>query len=102
VPSLWIYALDDQYWGAVAPREWHAAFARGGSPTTFVQTPAPADGDGHGLSRQSPALWGPAVDEFLARLGAPWDAATAPRPVLRLDAGGACIDTGAATCASPR
>ena len=102
VPSLWIYALDDQYWGAVAPREWHAAFARGGSPTTFVQTPAPADGDGHGLSRQSPALWGPAVDEFLARLGAPWDAATAPRPVLRLDAGGACEDTGGATCASPR
>ena len=88
VPSLWLYALNDQYWGAVVPREWHAAFARGGSPTTFVQAPAVPDGDGHGLSRHAPALWAPAVDAFLARLGAPWNAATLPRPVLRLDGGG--------------
>ena len=87
VPNLWVYAANDQYWGAVVPREWHAAFARGGSPTIFVQAPAVADGDGHGLSRHAPALWAPMVDGFLARLGAPWNAATLPRPVLRLDPG---------------
>ncbi len=86
VPSLWVYAQNDQFWGADAPRAWHAAFAHGGSTSTFVQAPPVADGDGHGLATHAPALWAPAVDDFLARLGPPWDAATAPRPVLRLDA----------------
>jgi hypothetical protein len=44
-------------------------------------------GDGHELARYTPMLWAPAVDEFLARLGVPWNAASVPRPVLRLDAG---------------
>ena len=88
VPNLWVYALNDQYWGMAAPRAWHAAFARGGSPTTFVQAPAVPDGDGHGLSRHAPELWAPTVDAFLARLGEPWNAATQSRPVLRLDLGG--------------
>jgi len=86
VPSLWVYALDDLFWGAEAPRAWHAAFARGGSDTRFVQAPPVADGNGHELSAHAPALWAATVDEFLAKLGPPWDAATAPRPVLRLDA----------------
>jgi dienelactone hydrolase len=68
LPNLWIYALNDQYWGPTVPREWHAAFALGGSPTTFVQAVAVPDGDGHGLSRHDAALWAPAVDAFLARL----------------------------------
>jgi dienelactone hydrolase len=87
VPNLWFYALNDEFWGAAEPRDWHAAFARGGSPTTFVQAPALPAGDGHELSRYTPRLWAPVVDEFLARLGTPWNAATTPRPVLRLDAG---------------
>ena len=88
VPNLWIYAVNDQFWGASAPRDWHTAFARGGSPSTFVQAAAVPDGDGHGLSSHAPALWAPAVDAFLAQFGFPWNAATASRPVLRLDAGG--------------
>lgn len=68
VPSLWIYAINDQYWGADVPVAWHAAFAQGGSRTTFVHAPAVADGDGHGLSRHDPALWAPAVDAFVAGL----------------------------------
>ena len=68
MPNLWIYAANDQYWGTTVPRGWHAAFAEGGSPTTFVQEPAVPDGDGHGLSRHDPALWAPAVDAFLAKL----------------------------------
>ena len=88
VPNLWVYATNDQFWGAAAPRDWHTAFARGGSPSTFVQAAAVPDGDGHGLSSHAPALWAPAVDAFLAQFGFPWNAATALRPVLRLDSGG--------------
>ncbi len=89
VPSLWLYAVNDRFWGPDAPRDWHAAFARGGSPTRFVQAPAVAGGAGHQLAARAPNLWAPTVDEFLAGLGPPWNAATAPRPVLRLDGGAA-------------
>ena len=66
VPNLWVYAQNDQFFGPDAPVAWHAAFAKGGSRTTFVHAPAVADGDGHGLSRHAPALWAPYVDAFLA------------------------------------
>jgi dienelactone hydrolase len=68
VPNLWVYALNDQYWGSDEPVDWHAAFAKGGSATMFFHAPAVADGDGHGLSRHDQALWAPAVDEFLAKV----------------------------------
>lgn len=68
VAGLWIYAANDQYWGRDVPVGWHAAFAQGGSRTTFVHAPAVADGDGHGLSRHDAALWAPAVDSFIAGL----------------------------------
>ena len=68
VPSLWIYAMNDQYWGPDVPVAWHAAFAQGGGRTTFVHAPAVPDGDGHGLSRHDASLWAPAVDAFLAKV----------------------------------
>jgi dienelactone hydrolase len=74
IPNLWIYAQNDQYWGAQMPALWHEAFARNakGTPasTTFVHAPPVADGDGHGLSRHSQALWAPYLDSFLSSLGA--------------------------------
>ena len=83
LPNLWVYAANDQYWGPDEPRAWHAAFARGGSASTFVQAPAVADGDGHGLSRHAPELWAPALDSFVGRIGFPGKAAlaaSAPTP----------------------
>ncbi len=68
LPGLWVYARNDQYFGPDAPVAWHAAFARGGSPTTFFHAPPVADGDGHGLSRHAARLWAPQLDAFLATL----------------------------------
>jgi dienelactone hydrolase len=69
VPSLWVYAVNDQYWGPDEPAAWHAAFARySGSLSTFFHADAVADGDGHGLSRHDQALWAPTVDAFLAKV----------------------------------
>jgi dienelactone hydrolase len=70
-PNLWVYAENDQYFGADAPVAWHAAFARGGSRTTFVHAPPLADNDGHGLSRHQARLWAPYVDAFLATVDFP-------------------------------
>lgn len=65
VPSLWIYAENDQFWGPDVPKAWHAGFAKGGSRTTFVQTPPVQDGNGHSLVRRAQRLWAPHVDRFL-------------------------------------
>src|SRR2546425_1688656 len=36
VPSLWLYAENDLYWGPEAPKEWHKAFSAGATHTTLV------------------------------------------------------------------
>ena len=71
LPNLWIYAMNDQFWGPDVPVAWHAAFAKGGSRTTFVHAPAVADGNGHGLSTHAQRLWAPYVDNFLATIDFP-------------------------------
>jgi dienelactone hydrolase len=65
VPSLWLYATNDSYWGDEWPRVWHRAFARGGSPTRFVMTDAVPNSDGHALLARGSALWIPFVEAFL-------------------------------------
>ena len=69
VPSLWLYAENDRYWGAEWPRAWHRAYAAAGEPTRFVMTPPVADSDGHQLLARGPRLWMADVDRFLSELG---------------------------------
>jgi dienelactone hydrolase len=75
-PNLWIYAQNDQYWGAQMPKAWHDAFASNASNasdatllTTFIEAPPVPDADGHGLSRHAQSLWAPYLDSFLSSLG---------------------------------
>jgi dienelactone hydrolase len=65
VPSLWLYASNDSYWGAEWPRAWHRAFAAGGSATQFVMTDPVPNADGHALLARGARLWMPHVDRFL-------------------------------------
>lgn len=69
VPSLWLYAENDLYWGPEWPRAWHRAFAAGGSPTTFVMTEPLPNADGHQLLARGSRLWIGQVDRFLAQIG---------------------------------
>lgn len=71
VPSLWIYSQNDRFWGADAPRRWHAAFAEGGSRTEFVMTDPVDDGEGHHLLARGGKMWGPVLDRFVTGLGFP-------------------------------
>jgi dienelactone hydrolase len=68
VPSLWLYAQNDSYWGASWPRAWHSAYARPGNPTHFVMTAAVPGADGHLLLVRGSRLWTEHVDRFLAEL----------------------------------
>ncbi|MBI5274984.1 MAG: dipeptidyl aminopeptidase [Burkholderiales bacterium] len=68
VPSVWIYAADDRYWGREAPRSWHAAFRQGGSDSELVVT-ADAGGDGHQLLVNGGALWQEPLASFARKVG---------------------------------
>ena len=70
IPSLWLYAENDLYWGADAPKEWHKAFSASGSKTRFVMTPpVPGVADGHRLPAAGGRLWSPHVNSFVKELG---------------------------------
>lgn len=69
VPSLWLYAENDQFWGAEAPRQWHAAFSAGGSDTTFIQTGPVPDHDGHSLLTYGGRMWSVPLDAFVKKVG---------------------------------
>lgn len=69
VPSLWLYAENDQYWGAEAPREWHEAFKAGGSDTQFIQTGPLAGHDGHSLLTYGGKMWLVPLDAFVRKVG---------------------------------
>lgn len=77
VPSIWLYAANDLYWGAEPPRQWHAAFAQSAqaasatsraADSTFVQTPR-IGSDGHSLLRAGSQHWGPVLDAWLKKNG---------------------------------
>lgn len=67
-PMLWLYAQNDQYWGADWPRKWHTAYVKGGGKAEMVMFP-PVDDDGHKLIGKGFRLWRPALDRFLEKLG---------------------------------
>jgi dienelactone hydrolase len=69
VPSLWLYAENDSFWGSRWPRVWHHAFANGGSATELVVTDAVPQADGHQLLARGARLWTATVDRFLESLG---------------------------------
>lgn len=68
IPTLWIYTENDQYLGAVHPREWFEAFKAAGGMGEFEQFP-PQGEDGHALFVQHPETWQPRVRAFLAQVG---------------------------------
>ncbi|MPM63702.1 hypothetical protein SDC9_110584 [bioreactor metagenome] len=68
LPMLWLYAQNDQYFGAQWPGHWHAAFQQGGGHAQFKQLP-PFGNDGHELFRAGLKQWQPLVSRFLDQHG---------------------------------
>lgn len=68
VPMLWIYSLNDMYFGPELPQAWFKAFQAAGGVGRFVQVPAQGD-DGHATFSRAPQVWQPIVAEFLRGQG---------------------------------
>ena len=61
LPSLWLYAPNDKFWGPEVPRQWHAAHVASGGTAEFVQTAPVPNADGHDLIFVGRELWKPVI-----------------------------------------
>jgi dienelactone hydrolase len=68
VPTLWVYAQNDHYWGDAYPKHWFATYVHSGGVGQFAAMP-PSGEDGHHLIAQGFPVWRPVVDAFLAKAG---------------------------------
>ncbi len=68
IPSLWVYAENDMYFGPQLPRDWFNAYLGAGGNAQLVQFPPQGD-DGHSLFTRFPQVWQPKVGEFLDAQG---------------------------------
>jgi dienelactone hydrolase len=64
IPTLWIYAQNDRFFGPELVRRMHAGFTGAGGRAQFVDFP-PHGEDGHFLFSRGIPLWTSAVDGFL-------------------------------------
>jgi len=85
VPSLWIYARNDHFFGPELAQRMFAAFRNSGAPGELIIAP-PYKQDGHNLIFGQP-MWCDAVYGFLKRNGLPSTAPSLPPPP-----GGAEVD----------
>lgn len=69
MPTLWLYAKNDLYWGHEAPVQWFTAFKAGGSPAALLITEPVEGSDGHQLINRGAHLWRPALDDFVKQVG---------------------------------
>lgn len=78
VPSLWIYARNDHFFGPELAQQMFAAFRNSGAPGELIIAP-PYKDDGHSLIFGQP-MWRDAVYGFLKRNGLPSTAPSLPPP----------------------
>lgn len=66
VPTLWLYAENDSYFGPALSRKLADAYRAGGGDAEYRLLPA-LDGDGHNLvsARDGVPLWKPVLEQFL-------------------------------------
>lgn len=68
IPTLWVYAENDMYFGPQLPRTWFSAYKAAGGIGEFQLFP-PNGKDGHSLFTRAPEVWQPRVLEFLRANG---------------------------------
>jgi dienelactone hydrolase len=86
VPSLWVYAENDRFFGPILAHRMERAYAEAGGRVQFVEVP-PFGDDGHKLfSRAKVSEWWALIAPFLGSLGLPTElaygevSATVPPP----------------------
>jgi pimeloyl-ACP methyl ester carboxylesterase len=69
VPTLWIYSVNDRFFGPNLAKRMHTAFIGAGGNAEFIHAPPTGD-DGHGYFAWMTRDWTPRVEAFLRKTGA--------------------------------
>ena len=68
VPTLWLYSVNDQFWGEQFPKDWFAAFQKAGGKGQFISLPAFKD-DGHLIYVGNRNAWKNDFEKFIKEIG---------------------------------
>jgi len=68
IPTLWLYSVNDKYWGQQLPKDWFAAFQKAGGKGQFVSLPAYKE-DGHSIFRGDLNAWKNDFEKFIKEIG---------------------------------
>jgi dienelactone hydrolase len=71
VPNLWLYSVNDKFWGESYPKQWFEAFKSGANhkfPLTKFESLPPYGDDGHSSFTGNPDAWEKKVSSFLTDL----------------------------------
>ena len=68
IPTLWLYSVNDKFWGEQLPKDWFAAFQKAGGKGQFISLPAYKE-DGHSIFRGNPNAWKNDFEKFIKEIG---------------------------------
>ena len=68
VPTLWLYSVNDKFWGEQLPKDWFTAFKKAGGKGQFVSLPAYKE-DGHSIFRGDLNAWKNDFEKFTKEIG---------------------------------
>jgi dienelactone hydrolase len=68
VPTLWLYSVNDKFWGEQLPKDWFAAFQKAGGKGQFISLPAYKE-DGHSIFRGDLNAWKNVFEKFIKEIG---------------------------------
>ena len=68
IPTLWLYSVNDKFWGEQLPKDWFAAFQKAGGKGQFVSLPAYKE-NGHSIFRGNPNAWKNDFEKFIKEIG---------------------------------
>ena len=68
VPTLWLYSVNDRFWGEQIPKDWFAAFQKAGGKGQFISLPAYKE-DGHSIFRGDLNAWKNDFEKFIKEIG---------------------------------
>ena len=68
VSTLWLYSVNDKFWGEQLPKDWFEAFQKAGGKGKFISLPAYKD-DGHSIFRGDLNAWKNDFEKFIKEIG---------------------------------
>ena len=68
VPTLWLYSVNDKFWGEQLPKDWFATFQKAGGKGQFISLPAYKE-DGHSIFRGDLNAWKNDFEKFIKEIG---------------------------------